>query len=640
MKHIVFFWAILISTLIFAQPDIEETKEIASFKAFNASLHWNVPEKFIGQEYDLKYHRCYWIVDPVKDSIKGSITSYFTAVENNLSHIDFSLKDNMIVDSVIYHGTTLTYTHTSDIVSIILPSPLSTGTLDSVCVYYHGEPAGMSGFGSFIVDTHGSGDPVLWTLSEPYGAFEWWPCKNDLSDKVDSIDVFVKHPAAYKAASNGLLQSETPLGGDILTHWKHRYPIATYLVAIAVTNYVVYNESYALSQGSLLMQNYVFPEDSVTSASSTPALEAVMQFYDSLIAPYPFMNEKYGHAQFGWGGGMEHQTMSFMGGFGYELMAHELLHMWFGDAVTCGSWHDIWLNEGFAVYFTALNYERTSPDYYWKIWKQQAVDYVCSEPDGSVYVYDTTSVSRVFSSRLSYSKASYVLHMLRWVMGDSAFFQGVRNYYNDPQFHFGYALTDDLKGHLETSSGMNLDEFFDDWFYGEGYPVYSISVTSLSGNSVRVNMQQVPTDSSVIFFEMPVPLQFWNNGSDTTIVFDHTFSGEEFDVNLGYFPDSVIFDPDRWICSKYSTVFVGIEEDSPIQLASYPNPASDFLMIDLPENTAATVQIFTAAGELVKKENITDVQKYRMETSDFAQGSYMIRIEQGQKHYVSSFVKL
>ena len=639
MKYILFFGALLISTLIFAQPDIEETKEIASFEAFNASLHWDVPEKFIGQEYDLKYHRFYWIVDPAKDSIRGSVTSYFTAVENNLAQIDFSLQDNMIVDSVIYHGATVTYTHASDIVAITLPSALPTGTLDSLCVYYHGEPAGMSGFGSFIVDTHGSGVPVLWTLSEPYGAYEWWPCKNDLSDKIDSIDIFVKHPAAYKAASNGLLQSETPVGGDIIAHWKHRYPITTYLVAIAVTNYAVYNESYALSQGSLLMQNYVFPEDSVTAATATPTLEAVMQFYDSIIAPYPFMNEKYGHAQFGWGGGMEHQTMSFMGGFGYELMAHELLHMWFGDAVTCGSWHDIWLNEGFAVYFTALNYERFTPNIYWMPWKTQTVNYITSEPDGSVYVYDTTSVSRVFSSRLSYSKASYVLHMLRWVMGDSAFFQGVRNYYNDN--YFDYGTTDNLVSHLEASSGLSLTEFMDDWFYGEGYPIYSINITSLSGNDVRVKMQQVSTHASVSFFEMPVPLQFWNNGNDTTIVFDHTFSGEEFDVDLGYFPDSVIFDPTLWICSKFSTVYVGIEEESPLQLNAYPNPANDFIEFSLPSiSEAVSISVFDVNGLLVLKSENINASKCRLDVSSLSSGMYTVRIEQAEAVYRSTFVKL
>lgn len=637
MKYIAFLGALLVSTLIFAQPDIEKTKEIAGFEQFNAAMHFNVPEKFVGQEYDLKYHRCYWILDPSEDSIRGNVCSYFTAVQNNLSQIEFSLKSNMIVDSVVYHGNTIAYTHSADIISAILPAPIAVGTLDSIEVHYHGEPAGTSGFGSFIVDTHGAGTPIVWTLSEPYGAFEWWPCKNDLSDKIDSIDVFVQHPSQYDAASNGLLVSEIPFGGETITHWRHRYPIATYLIAVAVTDYAKYNETYALSQGSLLMQNYVFPEDSATAVSSTPALESVMQFYDSIIAPYPFMDEKYGHAQFGWGGGMEHQTMSFMGGFGYELMAHELLHQWFGDAVTCGTWHDIWLNEGFAVYYTALNYWRNSPDYYWKTWKQQTIDHVCSQPDGSVYVYDTTSVNRVFDSRLTYSKGAMVLHMLRWVMGDSAFFQGIRNYFADN--YFDYATTDDLVAHLEASLGLSLTEFMDDWFYGEGYPIYTVNVSWNGQDTLGVNIQQTQSVSSVSFFEMPVPLAFWKNGQDTIIVFDHTSSGQNFQVNLDYFPDSVVFDPDKWILSKYNTVILGIEEEKPTQLNTYPNPASEYVNLDLPAHVEAFIQLYNAAGKLIMQETVSK-QKYQLETSDFAQGAYMIRIEQGGKHYVSSFVKL
>ncbi len=638
MKYLAFLGAVLISVSVFAQVDIEKTKEIAGYEALYAGMHFDVPEKFIGQEYDLNYHRFYWQLDPTEDSIRGYVCSYFTTLQGGLSQIDFSLAGNMIVDSVVYHGSTVSYTHASDIVSATLPTPLSNGTLDSIEVHYHGEPAGMSGFGSFIVSTHGANEPIVWTLSEPYGAFEWWPCKNDLSDKIDSIDVFVQHPSQYEAASNGLLISETPFAGETVTHWRHRYPIATYLVAVAVTDYAIYDESYSLIQGPLLMQNYVFPEDSATAAAATPGLEDVMQFYDSIIAPYPFMNEKYGHAQFGWGGGMEHQTMSFMGGFGYELMAHELLHMWFGDAVTCSSWHDIWLNEGFAVYYTALNYERISPNYYWKIWKQQAIDYVCSEVDGSVYVYDTTSVSRVFSSRLTYYKGSLVLHMLRWVMGDSAFFQGNRNYYADNLFD--YATTDNLVSHLEASSGMSLTEFMNDWFYGEGFPIYSISISYDGVDTVGVNIQQAQTHSSVSFFEMPVPLQFWHDGQDTIVVFDNTFSGQDFYVDLGWFPDSVIFDPDRWICSKYTTVFVGVEEEKPVQLSAYPNPASDYVMIDLPQASEAIVHIFNAAGDLISEVNVSESSQYRLEISDLAEGSYMIRIEQGGKQYVSSFVKL
>ncbi len=639
MKTVLGILMLLSMTALQAQNiDIHATRDIARDDAFRASVLKSVPEKFIGQEYDLKYHRFNWTVDPAKDSIRGSVTSYFVVLQNNLTQIDFSLEVGMWVDSVRYHGATALSVHVNDEVNITGFPALAAGTLDSITIYYHGSPMGMSGFGSFINSTHGgSNTPILWTLSEPYGAYEWWPCKNDLSDKIDSIDVFVTHPNGYHAASNGLLVSETVNGPNTTAHWKHRYPIAAYLVAIAVTNYSIYTNNFSLSQGTLPVLNYVFPEDLANAQLSTPVLEPVMQFYDSLIAPYPFMSEKYGHAQFGWGGGMEHQTMSFMGGFGYELMAHELLHMWFGDAVTCGTWHDIWLNEGFATYFTSLNYERFFPNQYWMPWKEGAVNYITSEPDGSVYVYDTTDVGRVFSSRLSYYKGAYLLHMLRWVVGDSAFFNGVRNYYNNPTYFYGYAKSPDLIAEMENTSGMDLSEFFADWLYGEGYPTYNISVEYLAQDSMKVVIGQTTSHPSVSFFEMPVPLTFWSGGQDTTLIFDHQSDGQEFIVSGMAWPDSVIFDPELWICAHSSPISVGISESTDASIQIYPNPAQNDLIVHGLTDGDFSYSIFDSRGTKAssgyfKGGNVISVQSLKP-------GAYTLVIETGEKLLKAPFVK-
>ena len=207
----------------------------------------------------------------------------------------------------------------------------------------------------------------MWSLSEPYGSRDWWPCKNGLDDKADSIDVFITNPIAYKAASNGILQSETPVSGGtkLLTHWKHRYPIATYLICFAVTNYSVFNRSVNLSTGVLPMQTFCYPEDSTSFSNGTINTLNAMQLFDTLFyLPYPFMNEKYGHVQFGWGGGMEHQTSTFVVSIDESLCAHELAHQWFGDKITCGSWKDIWLNEGFATHLASMYMENKYPANY------------------------------------------------------------------------------------------------------------------------------------------------------------------------------------------------------------------------------------------------------------------------------------
>ena len=157
----------------------------------------------------------------------------------------------------------------------------------------------------------------MWTLSQPYGARDWWPCKQTLSDKIDSLDVYVTCPAAYRSAGNGLRVAEyLDASGQKVCHWRHRYPIATYLVCMAVTDYVEYFDYADIQSGTLPIQNYVYAEELTYAQQNSPLAVPMMELFDSLFIPYPFAQEKYGHVMFGWGGGMEHQTMSFMGNFG------------------------------------------------------------------------------------------------------------------------------------------------------------------------------------------------------------------------------------------------------------------------------------------------------------------------------------
>ncbi len=608
MKSLLFVSAlVMVSVLLNAQSNLSKLiKENAGAVACShtrqlmASASKNQQKSHAGQNIDIIYSRAEWYINPSVLYINGAVTYYFRVTDNQISQISLELDTSFTIDSVLFHNQLLAHIDSGAyLFNVSLPASLPFGTVDSLTIFYQGIPNG-SGFGSFIKSAHG-GVPIIWTLSEPYGAREWWPSKNDLSDKIDSMDILVTCPSAYRAASNGVLVNELLSGTNKVYHWKHRYPIATYLVAIAVTNYAVYSEFAQLQNSIVEVLNYVYPEDSTYAAQNTPTTITCLQLYSDLFTEYPFADEKYGHAQFGWGGGMEHQTMSFMGSFNHELISHELAHQWFGDMVTLGSWQDIWLNEGFATYLTGLTYENMPGTPYWENWKQGKISHITSFPHGSVFCDDTSTVGRIFDGRLSYSKGAYVLHMLRWVIGDSAFFQGVRNYLNDPAIRHGYAKTDDLKYHLEQSSGKNLTEFLSDWYYGQGFPIYDFEITYNAGNNVQVVINQITSHSSVSFFEMPVPLRFTGPFLDTTIIFDHISSGQVFNVSLSSYPDHVDFDPESHIVAQ-STIStnVGMKQIAGSNgIKVYPNPAEDVLKIDLMKADKLVYYIYSVDGELI-----------------------------------------
>lgn len=627
MKNIYFpiFILLIVSQSLFAQDIHDYCRDLDHLAIIEAQTAHLQPlqSNLLTKDYDLNYHRLEWKIDPAVRYISGSVTSYFKPTADNFQSIHFDFSEALNVTSVFYHGMPLTVTTLpDDVIQIDLPAPLSAGQLDSLTVVYEGTPT-SSGFGSFEQNEH-AGTPIIWTLSEPYGAKEWWPCKQDLNDKIDSIDIIVQTPEANRVASNGLLVGERQDGTEKSYHWRHRHPIPAYLIAIAVTNYAVYSDFVPVDNGDdIEVLNYVYPEDLEDAKSRTTYIINVMDLFNRLFGTYPFADEKYGHAQFGWGGGMEHQTMSFMGSFAYSLQAHELAHQWFGDKVTCGSWEDIWLNEGFATYLTGLSYENLSSENLWTSWKTITTDKVTKDPDGSVWVDDTTNVSRIFSGRLTYSKGAMLLHMLRWEMGDEDFFAGINNYLNDPAIAFGYARTKDLQSHLETQSGRNFEEFFDDWFYGQGHPTYLLNWFR-TDEGLDLVVEQTTSHPSVDFFEMTIPVRVIGDGVDTLLRLEHSFSGQSYSIALPFFPSWINFDPDHWILSAEDKITALQDLDLAADFTLSPNPVADQLTLDF---GAATVPEQVRLLDLQGKELglfLPQESHLNLDLTDLVAGNYVI----------------
>jgi aminopeptidase N len=584
--------------------------------------------------FDVKHYRCEWEIDPAVKYIKGAVTASFvmTAAGNNIT---FDLHNVLVVDSVRYRGSNIPFTRgATHSVQINFPASIAAGASEAVTIYYKGVPD-ASGLGSFATRTH-AGVPVLWTLSQPYGARDWWPCKNGLDDKIDSIDVVMTCPAAYRNSTNGIIVSDVVNAGKRTTHFKHRYPIASYLVAIACTNYVVRSYNYNINGKNLLFENWTYPESEGWFAGEEYGVQNALNWFTGFFGEYPFINERYAHTQFSWGGGMEHQTNSFMGAPNHLLMAHELGHQWFGDKTTCGSWKDIWVNEGFASFTHWLYFQNHDLPTYEGI-RYEYRQTVTDEPAGSVYVNDTTNIDRIFDWRLSYVKGAFVLHTLRGYLGDAAFFNAMKQYGADSRLKYNFGGIEEARRVFEQSTGKNLQWFFNDWIYGQGYPSYNIKWLRNSNGWLSLQVNQTQSHSSVSFFELPVEVQFKNATRDTIIKVDVQRNGQWFAHKLNFIPDTVIVDPNVWVLSKNNSQQKLNTPNGSDVITVYPNPADRgndwYFTVHNPSATNYQATLVAANGQTVYQKTYNTTGSDFTETlpaSTLAAGIYTLRISNAQ----------
>jgi len=640
MKKLLGVLLVLYAQYLFAQapdPDFNDKMAITESRNFLKSATFT--ESIDYANFDLIYQRLNFTVDPAINYIQGSVYSEVKFLKDNISQIQFDLSDNLKVDSVKCNQVLTTFLHSNNKVSIDLQMPMPKGGVGTMEIFYQGAPINNSIFVSFAVSKHNN-VPALWTLSEPYGARDWWPCKESLADKIDSIDVYVTCPPQYKAASNGKLISDQSVNDKRTAHWKHRYPIATYLVAIAVTNYESYSDFLDLPDGKKIeVLNYVYPEYLTTAKTSSEYVLNILSLYNSKFITYPFASEKYGHAQFGWGGGMEHQTMSFMNNLEFGLVAHEMAHQWFGDYITLNSWHDIWLNEGFATYLTGLSYENLLGGYWWPIWKESQINSITSLADGSVYVADTTNVNRIFDGRLSYAKGGYLLHMLRWEMGDETFLKGMQNYLNDPSMANGFASQEKFVKHMEIAADTSFTEFFKDWYYGEGYPIFKLSYyTDINDyGKVKLRINQNSSHSSVDLFEMHIPVRIWKDGKSKDLRLYQTLKNQEFVISADRV-DSVQFDPEKWLIAKADKVLSAVEVSEPKEIQIIPEPLANRIRVILPYSSGnETLRIIDLSGRTIRNIVLSGKDS-GVDLSGLKNGVYLVEVTFRERKKVEKII--
>ena len=622
--------------------DEEKVFLSSEMQRYEKLFHSNSISSFSSVWFDVTYYNLNLSINTDPQYISGVVTVEGICGQNPDTTLVLDLMNSLHIDSIRVNGAGSTFHQEMSCFRIDLGYLFSPGDKLTVEIFYGGVP-GSSGFGSFAYDSH-SGIPWIWSLSEPYGARDWWPCKDHPSDKADSADIIVTCDSLFKVGSNGKLISVKDNGDGTKTHhWQERYPIATYLISVAITNYEQFSNWFHYSPtDSMEVLNYVLPEHLTTAMENLPLTIGMLKIFSDLFGLYPFINEKYGHSDFKRGGAMEHQTMTSTTTYSETVIAHELAHQWFGDMITCRTWPDLWLNEGFAQYSTALYLEKKyGVSAYWNYMRNQLSNARLAV--GSVYVKDTAVVRDLFDGRLVYSKGASVLHMLRHVLGDTVFFNSMYEYANHSSLKYGTAETKDFRPVCENVSGKDLGYFFDEWIYGENFPHYTFNWkidNAQNDNVVSVSIAQTADRINPAFFTMPIDIKLIGEGWDTTVTVFNNSSEQIFYIPVSHTITEVQFDPGEWILRNI------LEEIYPdLSLSqNYPNPFKVSTRIDyrVPNRTRVKLVVYNILGQEVVTlcDEVKTMGNYTAfwNAGGFPAGIYFYRLQTSNKQVTGKMV--
>ncbi|WP_161599582.1 M1 family aminopeptidase [Hymenobacter nivis] len=607
--------------------------------------------------YDVTYYKLDLALEPTSRDVAGMAWLRVRVGRQALDSLAFDLYQapagapasaaTLRIDSVVVNGRQASAVRRAGSeATAALAAPAPAGTLADARIYYHGTAPHDAGGGSAaigngldradVVTYAGAPHPyqVLWSLSEPFAAPEWFPCKPVLTDKADSSDVWVTTTLPNKVGSNGVLARTVPLPGNRARYeWKSRQPIAYYLISVAVAPYVEYvNYANPAAGGARVpIVNYVYDQAALdfyrAEIDRTPGF---IENYARLVGPYPFATEKYGHSMAPLGGGMEHQTMTTQDGFDFVLTAHELFHQWFGDNVTCASWADVWLNESFASYGEYLSYQAFGQPADPANWLNQARGYALRNP-GSVFVPDTTSVARIFDYDLSYKKGALVVHMLRGLLNDDAkFFRALQTYQR--RYAGGTARTADLQAVFEAEAGRPLGYFFQQWVRGQGYPSLAVRWYQVGPMATVRTTETVSQPAVTPFFDLDVDyLLTFTDGTSQRLRRRLSQAADAFDVPVGTRQVvSISANPDQSLLllanSSGTDASLVLSARAPAgpALGAFPNPCREALHLPALAGPA-TAEVFDATGRRVAVQAVPATGA-QVATQALAPGLYLLRL--------------
>lgn len=606
------------------------------------------------EKYNTTFHHLHLNVERTNTQISGNVRTIAKATAP-LDTFAFQLYRTLSIDSVV-GAQSFSYTRDSDVVYVHLDRMYQVNDVIDLVIYYRGTPPASqsaaigAGFSNATSPTYSN--RITWSLSQPYSAYEWWPCKQSLQDKIDSIKCYITTDTSNKAGSNGVLKQVTNLGnGKHRYEWESKYPISYYLISVAVGQYnehLYWAKPKQLVDDSIPVVNYIYsnPLAFTNNRTSIEATVPQLEMFSGIFGLYPFHEEKYGHAMAPFSGGMEHQTMTSQGIFNFDIVAHELAHQWFGDHVTCANWGDLWLNEGFATYseYLANEFLRTNTQRQNKL---TSIQNAAKATSNSVWVNDTTNVSRIFNSNSTYQKGAAIIHVLRYLFqNDSTFFAMLTDY--QQRFAMGNANALQFKTVAETHYGKSLNDYFNQWYYGRGYPVFTAKWNQQL-NSVYIILSQSNALTSVSnFFTLPVPVVVKSIQGDTTVYLTMKNATDTFQFNLSQPINNIEIDPQSWLLRtvgtvvKDQTIFSALQDiDEPLQVNIFPNPAKEELTIQSLSNlNGAQVEIVDITGKKLQMTVVHETShRLTIPFQDLKPGIYIIHVQLNGKSQTLKLMK-
>ncbi|MBO0936596.1 T9SS type A sorting domain-containing protein [Fibrella sp. HMF5335] len=593
---------------------------------------------------DVTYYGLNLNLTYIPSYLRGVATVAVKPATTSLSSFFLDLNSALRVDSVKVGNGRLAFSHANNRLTITLPQTLAVGQTQRLLVYYQGLP--VSADGAFAFTTHdNTKDPLIYSLSEPYGASDWFPCKDTPADKADSSAVSITAPPTFVSVSNGLLQRViNNIDGTKTYFWKNSYPIAQYLISIACTNYTQYDTPLTYQGQTMPVTHYIFPEDLAAAKPIIDQTNDMIRVFSDRFGIYPFIREKYGHAEFGKNqGGMEHQTVSSMDHnalLDRNVVSHELMHQWFGDKITCRDWQNIWLNEGFASYGEAIYQESLGGKAAYQSYMNTTFASRAKAATGTVYAQNVGSVNAIFDYNRTYCKGAWVLHMLRGVLGDSTFFKGMKAYVASPAA-YSTAITEDYQRVMEQASGKDLNYFFKEWIYGEKYPVYTYSVAPIANTNQAILRISQAASTNPTSFTMPIQVTVQSAGGSQLVTVVNDQPVQSFTIAGSGPITGIAFDPDNWILKTATQVDPPVNT-TPVVLATestrnslevYPNPSHDQLTVTFSTQTAGpiTLSLVNTLGQTVSSQSEVNVlagsQKRILPLRQLAAGAYILRLQ-------------